>query len=555
MPVFCLDDRLLHGRHASGPRTQFLLECLADLDGALRERGGGLVVRRGPPERELAALAREAGADERALQRRRRAVRARAATSACARRSRDAGDAVAATPACSRSTTSARCAPRPASRTPCSRPSTAPGSAAPRRAVLGRAARAAAAAVGAAQGAAAVARTRSAWRRRSPSRRRGGEAAARERLAAFLRAGVRATPTTTTRWARPHLAAVALPALRLPLGRARSRSGCRAAPARRRSAASSAGATSTTTCCSTSRATRAREFQARYRGHRAGAAPAKRFEAWCEGRTGFPLVDAGMRQLRREGWMHNRARLVVGSFLTKDLGHRLALGRALVHAPADRRRRGQQQRQLAVDRLGRRRPAAGVPAHLQPGAPQERYDPDGDYVRRYVPELRDVPDEYLAEPWTMPAEVQREAGCVIGERLPGADRRPRGGPARGAGTLCRSHDLVGHTHVPGLGRHPLQPRAYRRVGLEVEAALGRDVGVGVEGDVGDGVALADEERAAVGRWRSMARARAWPPRAGPPARPPAPGASAIATQKRTTAMLGSWSYCSKNSHCRTCARS
>ena len=64
VPVFCFDDRLLHGRHASGPRTQFLLECLADLDGSLRKRGSGLVVRHGPPERELAALAEEIGAEE-----------------------------------------------------------------------------------------------------------------------------------------------------------------------------------------------------------------------------------------------------------------------------------------------------------------------------------------------------------------------------------------------------------------------------------------------------------------------------------------------------------
>lgn len=63
VPVFCLDDRLLHGRHASGPRTQFLLESLADLDGSLRERGAALVVRHGRPERELVALAREAGAE------------------------------------------------------------------------------------------------------------------------------------------------------------------------------------------------------------------------------------------------------------------------------------------------------------------------------------------------------------------------------------------------------------------------------------------------------------------------------------------------------------
>ena len=64
VPFFCLDDRLLHGRHASGPRTQFMLDCLADLDGALRERGSGLVVRRGPPERELARLVEQVGAGE-----------------------------------------------------------------------------------------------------------------------------------------------------------------------------------------------------------------------------------------------------------------------------------------------------------------------------------------------------------------------------------------------------------------------------------------------------------------------------------------------------------
>ncbi len=62
VPVFCFDDRLLHGRHASGARTQFLLECLSDLDESLRRLGSGLVVRRGPPERELPALAATVGA-------------------------------------------------------------------------------------------------------------------------------------------------------------------------------------------------------------------------------------------------------------------------------------------------------------------------------------------------------------------------------------------------------------------------------------------------------------------------------------------------------------
>ena len=62
LPVFCFDDRLLHGRHASGPRTLFMLESLADLDRGLRRLGSGLIVRRGPPEHELSALAREVGA-------------------------------------------------------------------------------------------------------------------------------------------------------------------------------------------------------------------------------------------------------------------------------------------------------------------------------------------------------------------------------------------------------------------------------------------------------------------------------------------------------------
>ncbi len=64
VPVFCFDDRLLHGRHESGPRTQFLLECLRDLAFALRDRGSGLVIRHGPPERELPELAEEVGATE-----------------------------------------------------------------------------------------------------------------------------------------------------------------------------------------------------------------------------------------------------------------------------------------------------------------------------------------------------------------------------------------------------------------------------------------------------------------------------------------------------------
>jgi len=174
------------------------------------------------------------------------------------------------------------------------------------------------------------------------------------------------------------------------------------------------------------------EFQQRYRGTIRWSYAEKRFDAWEEGRTGFPLVDAGMRQLRREGYMHNRARLVVGSFLTKDLGIDWRWGerwfmRLLLDG--DEANTGGSAPYI--------RPSAGTPpSHWQwiasvgvdpqpafrriynPALHMERFDPEGRYVRAYVPELRDVPDAYLREPWAMPADVQREAGCVIGEDYP-----------------------------------------------------------------------------------------------------------------------------------------
>ena len=96
---------------------------------------------------------------------------------------------------------------------------------------------------------------------------------------------------------------------------------------------------------------------------------AELLDAWREGRTGFPVVDAAMRQLLARGWMHNRGRLIVGSFLTKDLHLDWRARRGALHAPPAVRRRGVQQRQLAVDRVGRRRPRAVLPPHVQPDDP------------------------------------------------------------------------------------------------------------------------------------------------------------------------------------------
>jgi deoxyribodipyrimidine photo-lyase len=160
------------------------------------------------------------------------------------------------------------------------------------------------------------------------------------------------------------------------------------------------------------------EFQERYRGRIRWSYAEKRFDAWAEGRTGYPLVDAGMRQLQREGWMHNRARLVVGSFLTKDLGidwrwgERWFMRWLLDGDEANNNGNWQWIASVGVD------PQPAYRRIYNPARHMERYDPDGDYVRRYVRELRDVPDEYVREPWKMPGEVQQTAGCVIGEDYP-----------------------------------------------------------------------------------------------------------------------------------------
>ena len=167
------------------------------------------------------------------------------------------------------------------------------------------------------------------------------------------------------------------------------------------------------------------EFQQRYRGTIRWSYAEKAFERWAEGRTGFPLVDAGMRQLRREGWMHNRARLVVGSFLTKDLGidwrwgERHFMRYLLDGDEASNNGNWQWIASVGTD------PQPAFRRIYNPALHMQRFDPDGMYVLRYVPELAGVPDEYLAEPWEMPDEVQREAGCVIGEDYPApmVDRR------------------------------------------------------------------------------------------------------------------------------------
>ena len=162
------------------------------------------------------------------------------------------------------------------------------------------------------------------------------------------------------------------------------------------------------------------EFKHRYRDRPIKWSRSKKdFEAWCAGETGYPFVDAGMRQLRQEGFMHNRARLVVGSFLTKHLGIDWRWGEShfmrLLLDGDEASNNGNWQWIASVGSD----PAPYYRRIFNPARQQERFDPSGAYVRAYVPELRGVPDKYLPEPWTMPEEVQSEAGCVIGHDYPG----------------------------------------------------------------------------------------------------------------------------------------
>jgi deoxyribodipyrimidine photo-lyase len=414
--VFCFDDRLLHGRHASGSRTQFLLECLAELDDDLRGIGSGLVVRHGRPEHELTALARELDAA---------AIHFTADVSPFARRRGDRTRRALATLDVEAVGHPGLCAVDDvgAVRTRQNRPYTvfspfhrnwlgcerrdvlmAPRRMPPLPSRLAKGRLPSLAALGLEQDVA------------NPPR--GGEAAARRALDRFLDGPVRdyadnhdALGRGLTSRLSPYLHFGCLSPRqiegRLPRGEgaeAFRRQLCWRDfyhhvllhhPGNARS-----------------------EFQTRYRGKIRWSYAKRPFEAWCEGRTGFPLVDAGMRQLREEGWMHNRARLVVGSFLTKDLGIDWRWGerwfmRMLVDGDESNNNGNWQWiASVGVD------PQPAYRRIYNPALHMERYDPNGDYVRRYVPELRDVPDDHLREPWTMPDEVQRACGCVIGEDYP-----------------------------------------------------------------------------------------------------------------------------------------
>ena len=141
------------------------------------------------------------------------------------------------------------------------------------------------------------------------------------------------------------------------------------------------------------------------------------WRAWCEGRTGYPLVDAAMRELNTTGTMHNRLRMVTASFLVKDLGIDWRRGeRYFADQLLDY--------DLAANNGGWQWSAStGCDAQpwfriFNPVLQSRRFDPEGAYIRRRVPELEHVPDARLHAPWEMGPLEQQAARCVIGRDYP-----------------------------------------------------------------------------------------------------------------------------------------
>lgn len=139
--------------------------------------------------------------------------------------------------------------------------------------------------------------------------------------------------------------------------------------------------------------------------------------AWKRGKTGYPLVDAGMRQLWQTGWLHNRVRMVVGSFLVKDLlidwreGERWFRDTLVDHDPASNPASWQWVAGSGAD---------GAPYFriFNPILQGEKFDPEGDYVRRYVPELAELPAKYIHKPWEAPPAVLEKAGVILSKTYP-----------------------------------------------------------------------------------------------------------------------------------------
>ncbi len=400
LPAFVLDEALLGGGAGAPNRLAFLLESLRDLDGSLRERGARLAVRRGEVVAQALGLARECGAE---------AIYMSGDVSAYAR-----GRERRLTRACERERIELRVcegvtvvaageiAPVGGDHYRVFTPYWRAWSEVPRRGPLAAPRRIST--PPGFGGGAGVPRLEELTRgQRSPELIRGGEGEGSRRLERWLRAGLGSYEQchddlsgegTSRLSAYLHFGCLSPTAV---LARAEGRR--------------EGGAFARQLCW--------RDFyhqvlaarpdlpRADYRPRAGRWSVSRRLaEAWREGMTGYPIVDAGMGQLAREGFMHNRARLITASFLTKLLGVDWRVGAAHFWG-------------LLLDgdlanNVGNWQWVAGTGNDTRPNRvlnplrQAQRFDPEGEYVRRYVPALADVAGGAVHEPWRLGAARRRE---------------------------------------------------------------------------------------------------------------------------------------------------
>lgn len=438
VPVFVLDDAILHGRWESPARTAFLLASLRGLDEALRARGSRLVVRRGDPLRELLAVARECGAG---------AVRwNRDYTPYAVRRDAAVKAELRAAGLDARSFKDAVIFELLEVATQDGRPYSVYTPYARRWRQL-------AAAEPPAAGGAPRLRAPERWPASLPIPTleelgmalghpipAAGEGAAQERLARF--ASLRGAGAIATYEERRNLPGVdgtsrLSPYLRLG---ALSPRQCLAAVEACRAQLGEWGRGAGLEAVREAQAGLSswegeliwRDFYVQvlyHHPHVLRGAFRREYDAlawendpgliaaWEAGRTGYPIVDAAMRQLRQEGWMHNRARMIVASFLTKDLlvdwrvGERHFMRLLLDGDPAANNGGWQWAAGTGTD-------AQPYFRIFNPVSQGEKFDPEGAYVRRYVPELANVPRKHIHQPHLMAPAEQLRADVQVGRDYP-----------------------------------------------------------------------------------------------------------------------------------------
>ncbi|MGA9290029.1 MAG: deoxyribodipyrimidine photo-lyase [Anaerobacillus sp.] len=161
---------------------------------------------------------------------------------------------------------------------------------------------------------------------------------------------------------------------------------------------------------------RQKEFQSKYRDIPWND-DEDRLQKWKDGETGFPIVDAGMRQLNKEGWMHNRLRMITASFLTKDylidwrLGERYFEEKLIDYDESSNTGGWQWASSTGTDAV----PYFRI---FNPTTQAERFDSEGSYIKKYVEELKNVPVKYIHQPDKMSEAEQKESHCILGKDYP-----------------------------------------------------------------------------------------------------------------------------------------